>query len=76
MNELNKLRWRCRRGTLELDILLLNYLENHFPQANADTQQGFLRLLELEDTELMQYLLGEAVPKDTVLAGLTSMMRI
>jgi antitoxin CptB len=76
MSELNKLRWRCRRGTLELDIILLNYLENHYPKANSAAQQVFLRLLELEDTELMQYLLGEVVPKDTELAGLTSILRI
>ena len=28
--ELSRLRWRCRRGTKELDLLLLSYFENHY----------------------------------------------
>lgn len=59
MSRCKQLRWRCRRGTLELDLMLLNYLENHYSQADSEQQQAFEQLLELEDTRLMAYLLGD-----------------
>lgn len=76
MSELNKLRWRCRRGTLELDLMLVRYLENRYLAADSREQQTFLRLLELEDSELIRYLMGEVVPENEALAGLVSAIRI
>ncbi len=63
MSELSKLKWQCRRGTLELDILLTRYLEACFNQADKDEQAEFIELLNLEDTELMPYLMSNRVPK-------------
>ena len=74
MSDINKLRWRCRRGTLELDLLLLRYLENRYLAAGNLEQQAFLQLLELEDTELMRYLLGEQLPEDADLTKLVLSM--
>jgi antitoxin CptB len=67
---LNKLRWRCRRGTLELDLMLLRYLENSYLAASSTEQKTFSQLLELEDTDLMRYLMGEDVSKAANLAKL------
>jgi len=50
----NKLRWRCRRGVRELDILLLDYLEHVYPQSDANSQQAFADLLELDNAELLK----------------------
>ncbi|MCQ8117059.1 MULTISPECIES: succinate dehydrogenase assembly factor 2 [Methylomonas] len=76
MNEnINKLRWRCRRGTLELDLMLLRYLENRYLAAELSEQQTFLRMLELEDTELMRYLMGEQLPNDESLKNLVLAIR-
>lgn len=47
-----RLRWQCRRGTRELDLLLQGYLEHRFPEAPASEQRVFCRLLALEDPEL------------------------
>ncbi|MGY6275408.1 FAD assembly factor SdhE [Methylomonas sp. MgM2] len=71
----NKLRWRCRRGTLELDLMLTRYLDQRFPIANETERQGFLDLLELEDSELMAYLMGERAPLSTEIAGLVAEIR-
>ncbi|MFZ1712954.1 MAG: succinate dehydrogenase assembly factor 2, partial [Nitrosomonas sp.] len=30
MNEVNRIRWRCRRGMLELDIVLQRFLDNQY----------------------------------------------
>ncbi|BBL58389.1 succinate dehydrogenase assembly factor 2 [Methylomonas koyamae] len=75
MSELNKLRWRCRRGTLELDLLLLRYLERAYLSATSEQQQAFLRILDLEDTELMPYLMADRLPADATLAQLVIAIR-
>lgn len=75
MSELNKLRWRCRRGTLELDLLLVRYLENCFLFAEPAEQQAFLNLLDCEDSELIRYLMGESLPPVSALAGIAAKIR-
>lgn len=72
---LNKLRWRCRRGSLELDLMLLRYLENSYLAASSTEQKTFLQLLELEDTDLMHYLMGEDVSKAANFAELIGKIR-
>lgn len=73
MNDLKKLRWRCRRGTLELDIILLRYLDQRFSLAGQAEQQAFLRLLDLEDSDLIRYVLGEQTPGPDLLAVVTAL---
>jgi antitoxin CptB len=58
------LRWRCRRGMRELDVLLERYLEERYPCAPSIEQQAFEALLELPDPELHAYLLRRQVPAD------------
>lgn len=59
MASLSQLRWQCRRGTLELDLMLMRYLEACYECASADEQTGFVELLTLEDNVLMPLLMGE-----------------
>ncbi len=59
MSNSAKLAWQCRRGTLELDLLLHRYLDQQFPSAAAAEQQAFQTLLNLEDDVLIGLLLGE-----------------
>lgn len=75
MSDLDKLRWRCRRGTLELDLVLRRYLETRFSTADRAEQQAFLALLEQEDDELIRYLLGQLNPPDPALTALVSRIR-
>jgi antitoxin CptB len=61
--ELGQLRWRCRRGMRELDVLLERYLEGRFATASHPEQEAFRLLLETQDTVLYAYCLGsEPVP--------------
>jgi antitoxin CptB len=53
-----QLYWQCRRGSLELDLLLKNYLENDYLHANELKRQQFAALLKLEDDELLPALLS------------------
>jgi antitoxin CptB len=54
----SQLYWQCRRGSLELDLLLKNYLENQYSQATELERQQFAALLKLEDDELLPALLS------------------
>ena len=54
-----RLRWRCRRGLKELDVLLERYLAERWPAATAEERAGFEALLELPDPELAALLLGQ-----------------
>jgi len=59
MDQLPKLRWQCRRGTKELDFLLLRYLETGYLSGDDEEKERFVELLTLEDDELIGVLLGE-----------------
>ena len=73
--ELGRLRWRCRRGTRELDALLTWYLEQRFADANADEQDAFERLLEAQDPDVYDWCLGRMPPPDTGVATVIDAIR-
>ncbi len=70
MSEIGKLRWRCRRGMKELDLLLTRYVDEQFADAAAEQQAAFRRLLEFQDPLIYDYLLGRDAPTDPHLATL------
>ncbi len=59
MHQLARLRWQCRRGTKELDLLLQRYLDSGYLLADDEEKALFVELLELEDDELIGVLMGE-----------------
>lgn len=71
-DEQRRLRWRCRRGMRELDVLLTAYLDTCYEQAPAKTQQDFAYLLEQEDDQLWDWLLGRSVPEESRLAAIVA----
>lgn len=64
--QLNRLRWRCRRGMLELDLVLERFLGENYVQLTAQQRQEFEALLDLEDHELWQRVRGEAATASVV----------
>ena len=60
-----KLAWMCRRGLLELDILLTRLRENVYPELSDMDKQHFCTMLEIQDPKLLRYLMGQESP-DTV----------
>jgi antitoxin CptB len=75
-SELARLKWRCRRGMRELDVLLQRYLDQRYPHAPREEQQAFEALLELPDPELFAYVVKRQQPADphcvNVVARLTN----
>ena len=52
MKELERARWRCRRGLLELDIVLQRFMDKHYTQLSETKLQQFATLLDLPDNDL------------------------
>jgi antitoxin CptB len=69
-SEIGKLRWRCRRGMKELDLLLTRYVDERYRDATPDEQQAFRQLLDANDPLLYAYFLGRESPPDPVLSSL------
>jgi len=59
-----RLRWRCRRGMLELDVLLSRYLDCRYTLAPPVEQRAFESLLELQDPQILAFVMGWDVPAD------------
>lgn len=65
-----RLRWRCRRGMKELDVLLGRWLELGWPGAGDDRRRSFEWLLEQPDPDLADWLIGGGRPADASHAAL------
>jgi len=55
----SRLRWACRRGMLELDVLLGNFLEEVYTNLEKEDQHIFVRLLSENDQDLFMWLTGK-----------------
>jgi len=63
MGDIDRIRWRCRRGLLELDLVLEAFLARGYGRLDA-TQRGlFDELLERPDNELLDLALGRREPE-------------
>lgn len=69
------LRWACRRGMLELDVLLGNFLEEVYPQLAPDDQSLFAKLLDDNDQNLFLWLTGKEQCADLELAQIVQKIR-
>ena len=59
---LSRMRWHCRRGMRELDVLLTRYFEEVYPSATLQQQQAFADILDLQDPLIMAYVIGKQTP--------------
>lgn len=58
MTDVGKIRWKCRRGMLELDIILENFYEQQFQTLTDEEKILFSQLLDEPDSLLYDWLLG------------------
>lgn len=73
--EADRLKWQCRRGMLELDHLLLPFLEKKFDCLSIEAQTTFKQLLEIPDNLLLEILLGRTIPFDKDTANVARQIR-
>lgn len=60
MKNLERVRWRARRGLLELDIVLGRFIEQYYAQLDEAGQRAFESLLDMPDNLLWDMIAGRA----------------
>ncbi len=64
MNERGRIRWRCRRALLELDLTFRPFLQQEFDRLSDEELAALEALLTLEDHDLWAMVRGAApVPR-------------
>jgi len=63
MGDFDRIRWRCRRGLLELDLVLEAFLARGYGRLDAGERALFDELLEYPDGELLDLALGRREPE-------------
>ena len=63
-------RWQCRRGMLELDLLLNNFVDKKVNALSEQEKQSFELLLSYPDQTLLDLLLGNSVSSDPAISTL------
>ena len=56
-----RLRWRSRRGLLENDLIITRFLDAHEASLTQDDVVALSQLLDLTDTDLLDYILGNTM---------------
>ncbi len=67
-----RLKWACRRGMLELDVLLLPFVEEAFNDLDETQKETFERLLTCDDPDLYAWFMGHQKCDDPALAAMVS----
>ncbi len=68
--ELNRLRWQCRRGSLELELLLGRFPDRHGDRLQGEQLTSFKTLLDYTDNDLWDLIRARAeCPRPAARAG-------
>lgn len=70
-----RLYWHCRRGMLELDLLLQEFLNAYYDRITVTEKQTFATLLEYPDAVLFDLLMGRSVTADQEIARVIEKIR-
>ena len=64
---LSQIRWHCRRGMRELDVLLMRYVDSDYLDTDPEYQKAFETLLSFQNPEILDLLTGRVVAEDASL---------
>lgn len=70
-----RLSWRCRRGMLELDLILQEFIENRLHNLSDEELVSFESLLTATDPELYAWLMGHNEPPEKEFKALVAYIR-
>lgn len=62
--ELKRLFWHSRRGMLELDVLLVPFVQDVYPHLDAENQARYRKLLQCEDQDMFGWFMQRDEPED------------
>ncbi|HUN69068.1 MAG TPA: succinate dehydrogenase assembly factor 2 [Burkholderiales bacterium] len=69
---LNRLKWKCRRGLLELDLVLQDFVQNDLVQEDMSMLS---ELLELDDGDLWDIVSGRSDRFEERFGGIVARLR-
>ena len=69
-----RLRWACRRGMLELDVLFMPFVEDAYDDLSAENKAIFERLLVCQDPELFAWFMGHEICEDKELNAMVQII--
>lgn len=69
-----RLRWACRRGMLELDVLLAPFVEQGYDALSEPQKHIFERLLACDDPDLFAWFMGHAKSQDLQLQQMVQLI--
>lgn len=75
MKELERARWRCRRGLLELDIILQRFMDQYYTQLDEQGLEQFERLLALPDNDLWDLITARQITADDSLQQVLKLLQ-
>ncbi|MDE2389280.1 MAG: succinate dehydrogenase assembly factor 2 [Betaproteobacteria bacterium] len=75
MKEFERARWRCRRGLLELDIVLQRFMDQHYAQLDQQGLEQFERLLSLPDNDLWDLIAAKQINHDRSLQTVLELLQ-
>lgn len=75
MSELDRVRWHCRRGMLELDLVLSRFLERHFTDLPLEQRTALKALLAHSDSVLWDLVSGRLEPEPGAAATVVGLLR-
>jgi antitoxin CptB len=72
--EYRKIYWHSRRGMLELDLILIPFVENHLRNISAEEQQFYVRFLEEEDNDMFSWFMRAEVSQKPEIANMVEII--
>lgn len=73
--EKKRLQWQCRRGMLELELFLNDFLEYDYEFLSDNKKSAFIDLLKIIDPVLFDYLMGMQEPEEYGLRDIVQTIR-
>lgn len=73
--DINRLFWGSRRGMLELDLVLMPFLENVYPTLEQADKERYWLLLEEQDQDLFAWFMRRNDPASPELQRIVDIIR-
>ena len=74
LKDKKRLRWACRRGMLELDVLFLPFVEEAYDELSEAQKAVFRRLITCDDPDLFAWFMGHQTCEDEELDAMVKYM--
>ena len=62
----NRMRWASRRGLLELDLFLADFVAYQYPSLTAEFKSLYRELMTSADQDIFEWLMGRAEPDESL----------